>query len=89
MSIDNMFTTIDKLTYQIKSNNSNKIYISNRFYQLIKKIILKKEEWFSKEHINLIYKYYNDIIDCFSIVYFNPKNLLVYDIKILKKNIIM
>lgn len=89
MSIDNMFNTIDKLTYQIKSNNSNKIYISNRFYQLIKKIILKKEEWFSKEHINLIYKYYYDIVDCFSIVFYNPINLLVYDIKILKKNIIM
>jgi len=88
MSSEEMFEKIDKLTYQIKSSNPDKIYISKNFYNLINELNYKGLEWFAFEHIKLIYKYFNNIIDSLSVIYFNPDNLVISDIKLLKKNII-
>jgi hypothetical protein len=57
MTSEQMFKLVDKLTYQIKSTNPDKIYISNNFYKLIEEINFKNLEWFSLEDIKLIYKY--------------------------------
>ena len=86
MTSEQMFGLIDKLTYQIISTNPNKIYISNNFYKLIKELNFKNLEWFSLEHIKLIYKYFFNIIDCLAVIYFNPSNLEITNINILKKN---
>ena len=88
MTSEQMFEQIDKLTYQIKSSNPNKIYISLKYYDLIEKLNKQKLEWFSLEHINFIHKYFSNIIDCLSVVYFNPENLKITNVKILEKNVI-
>lgn len=88
MSSEEMFKYIDKLTYRVKSSNKNKIYISNQFYSLIQELNFKNLEWFSLEHIKLIYKYFTNIVDCLAIIYFNPLNLEIENIKVLEKNII-
>lgn len=88
MTSEQMFNTMDKLTYQINSSDANKIYISNQYYKLIKDLNFKNLEWFSLSHIKLIYKYFLNIIDCLSVVYFDPLNLDIKEITILKKNII-
>jgi hypothetical protein len=88
MTSEQMFELIDKLTYQIKSNNTDKIYISNNFYKLISELNFKNLEWFSLEHIKLIYKYFYNIVDCLSVIYFNPQNLDISGVNILEKNII-
>lgn len=89
MTSEQMFRLIDKLTYQIKSTNSNKIYISNNFYKLIEELNFKNLEWFSLEDIKLIYKYFINIIDCLAVIYFNPSDLQITDVNILEKNIII
>jgi hypothetical protein len=88
MTSEQMFELIDKLTYQIKSNNPNKIYISNQYYKLIKELNFKNLEWFNLEYIKLIYKYFLNIVDCLSIIFFDPKKIEINDVIILDKNII-
>ena len=88
MTSEQMFTLVDKLTYQIKSSNPNKIYISEQYSKLINQLDANNLEWFSLEHIKLINKYLDMIVDCLAIIYFNPSNLLIDNVKILKKNII-
>ena len=88
LTSEQMFNKIDKLTYQIKSYNPDKIYISNNFYKLINELDSKNLEWFSLDNIRIINKYFSSIIDCLAVVYFNPENLDIYNVKILKKNII-
>jgi hypothetical protein len=87
MTSEQMFDIIDKFTYQKKSNDINKIYISNNFYKIIQELNFKNIEWFSIEYIKLIFKKFINIIDCLAIIYFNPLNLKINNIKILKKNI--
>ena len=89
MTSEQMFRFIDKLTYQIKSSNPNKIYISNNFYKLIEELNFKNLEWFSLDDIKLIYKYFLNIVDCLAVIYFNPSNLEIIDVNILEKNIIV
>jgi hypothetical protein len=88
MSSEQMFNLIDKFTYRIKSSNSNKIYISERFSELIKELDSKNLEWFSLEHIKLINKNFSDIVDCLSIFYYNPIDLNILSVKIVEKNIL-
>lgn len=88
MTPEQMFNLMDKLTYQIKSSDTNKIYISTQYYELIKELNFKNLEWFSLEHIKLIYKYFFNIVDCLAVIYFNPLNLEIENINILKENII-
>lgn len=88
LTSEQMFNLMDKLTYQIKSSNPNKIYISNNFYKLINDLDNKNLEWFSLDDIKIIKKFLLGIVDCLAVVYFKPENLDIYDIKILKKNII-
>ena len=88
MTSEQMFGLMDKLTYQIKSTDSNKIYISNNYYKLIEELNFKNLEWFSLSHIKLIYKYFLNIVDCLAVIYFNPSNLEITDINILEKNIL-
>lgn len=57
-----MFKYIDKLTYCIKSLDNNKIYISKQFNYVIQELNFKSIEWFSLEHIKLIYKYFMNIL---------------------------
>lgn len=85
MTSEQMFILIDKLTYQIKSSNPDKIYISNNYYKLIEELNFKNLEWFSLSDIKLIYKYFFDIIDCVAVIYFNPSNLEITDVNILEK----
>jgi len=88
MSSEQMFRMIDKLTYQVKSSNPNKIYISSRYSKLIDELDEKNLEWFSLEHIKLTHKYFSNIIDCLAVIYFNPIDLDIINVKILKKNLI-
>jgi len=88
MTSEQMFKLIDKLTYQIKSTDKNKIYISNNYYKIIEKLNFKNLEWFSFDDIKLIYKYFLNITDCLAIIYFIPSNLQITDVNILDKNII-
>ena len=88
MTSEQMFKLIDRLTYQIKSIDTNKIYISNNFYKLVEELNFKNLEWFSLEHIKLTHKYFLNIIDCLAVIYFNPSNLEIININILEKNII-
>lgn len=88
MSSEQMFNLIDKFTYRIKSNDSNKKYISERFSELIKELDSKNLEWFSLEHIKLINKNFNSIVDCLSILYYNPVNLNISSVNIVEKNIL-
>lgn len=88
MTAEQMFNLMDKLTYQIKSSDINKIYISSQYCKLINELNFKNLEWFSLEHIKMIYKYFLNIVDCLSVVYFDPINLEIIDVNILKKNII-
>jgi len=88
MSSEQMFNLIDNFTYRIKSDNPNKKYISERFTELIKNLDSKNLEWFSLEHIKLIYKNFSDIIDCLAILYFNPIELNILSVKIIEKNIL-
>lgn len=87
MTSEQMFDLIDKLTYQIPSNDTNKMYISKLFYELIKELNNKNTEWFSKEHIKLIFNYFYNLVDCLAVIYFNPINLKITNINILQKNI--
>lgn len=88
MTPEQMFNLMDKLTYQIKSSDINKIYVSTQYYKLINELNFKNLEWFSLEHIKLIYKYFYNIIDCLAVVYFKPSNLEIDNINVLKENII-
>lgn len=88
MSSEQMFNFIDKKTYRIKSSDLTKIYLSKRFVYLINVLFHKKSEWFSFEHIELIKKYFSTTIDCLAIFYYDPMNLNILDVKILKKNIV-
>lgn len=88
MTSEQMFNLMDKLTYQIKSSDTNKIYVSKQYYKLIEELNFKNLEWFSLEHIKIIFKYFLNIIDCLSVIYFNPSNLEITDINILEENII-
>lgn len=88
MTSEQMFNFIDKLTYMTKSTDLNKIYISQKFYDLIENLNFNNLEWFSLEHIKLIYKYFFRIVDCTAVIYYDPSNLSVDDVVVLKKNII-
>jgi hypothetical protein len=88
MTSEQMFNLIDKFTYRIKSSNPNKKYISERFSDLIKELDSKNLEWFSLEHIKLINKNFNGIVDCLSILYYNPPDLNISSVKIIRKNIL-
>lgn len=70
MNNKEMINKIDNLTYQQELNNNNKIYISKRFYKLITHIKKNNLLWFNKDNIDIIYKYYNNIIDSLSIIFF-------------------
>ena len=88
MTSEQMFDLIDKFTYRIKSSDQKKIYISERFSELIKEFNGKNLEWFSLEHIKLINKNFSNIVDCLAILYYNPSDLDILSVKILKKNIL-
>ena len=88
MSSEKMFEIVDKLTYQIPSSNPDKIYISLRYSKLIEELDDKNLEWFSLEHIKLTHKYFSNIIDCLAVIYFNPVDLDIINVKQLQKNII-
>lgn len=88
MSVEQMFNLIDKIVYQAKSSDPNKIYISLRFYDVINRLYLQKLELFGFEHVKLIYDYFFNIIDCLGIFYFDPTNLNIIDVRILQKNLI-
>ncbi len=83
-----MFMLIDKLTYHVKSLDESKIYISERYYKLIRFLVKKNIEWFDKKQMKLIDKYLYGIVDCMGVFYFNPINLEVNEILVLKKNLI-
>lgn len=88
MTSEQMFGLMDKLTYQIRSSNPDKIYISNNYYKLIEELNFKNLELFSLTHIKLIYKYFYNIVDCLAVIYFTPSNLEITDVNILEKNIL-
>jgi hypothetical protein len=87
MRTKDMFEKIDNLTYKKKSSDEQKIYVSNRFYELIDRLGEKNEEWFSLRDIKFIKKYLYGIIDCISIIFYNRKTLEITGVKILSKNI--
>ncbi len=72
-SIEEMFNTIDKIIYKVDYSNENKIFVSVKFYMLIKELLSKSTEWFDINIMKLINKYYYNIIQCTSIVFFDKK----------------
>jgi hypothetical protein len=79
-SIEQMFDLIDKIIYKVDSSNTKKIFVSKKFYMLIKELIDKNLEWFDMKNLKLINKYYHNIIQCTSIVFFD-KNLNITNVK--------
>ena len=75
-----MFHTIDKLIYKVPYSDEKKIFVSKKFYMLIKQLLSKSTEWFDLDNMKLIDKYYNNIIECTSIVFFDKKANII-DIK--------
>ena len=88
MTIENMFDEMDKLTYGIYSYDLKKIYISKRYYELIDTLCAEKKEWFSLENIKLIKKYFYNVVDCISVIYFDKENLNIKNIDIIKENMV-
>ena len=88
MTTDTMFNEIDKLTYEISSNDYKKIYVSNRFYEVIDELYTTNTEWFYFENIKLIKEHFDKIIDCIAILYFDKEKLNIYNVEIIGKNIV-
>lgn len=79
-SIEQMFETIDKIIYKVDYSDTKKIFVSKKFYMLINELVNKNLEWFDMENLKLINKYYHNIIQCTSIVFFDKK-LNIIDVK--------
>jgi len=88
MTTEDMFNQLDKLTYEIPSNDYKKIYVSKRFYEVMDDLEKTNTEWFSPENVELIKNYFYGIVDCISALYYTKKNLKIYDVKIMGKNIV-
>lgn len=88
MTTDTMFNEIDKLTYEISSDDYKKIYVSNRFYEIIDELYTTNTEWFYFENIKLIKEHFYKIIDCIAILYFDKEKLNIYNVEIIGKNIV-
>jgi hypothetical protein len=88
VSVDELFLLLDKLTYGVSSYDEKKLYVSKRFYELIDRLYKSKKEWFSFENITLIKKYFFNIVDCVAVIYFDKLNFQIYDVTILKENVI-
>jgi hypothetical protein len=76
-----LFKLIDKYIYNISNNNKIKNYLSARFYYLIKNLINNKIEWFHIDNLKLINKYFNNIVESESIIFYNNKTLEIKDIE--------
>ncbi len=70
-SLEDMFNTIDSLVYKINYKDPKKIFITKKYYMLIEQLLNKNNEWFDIKIMKLINKYYKNIIQCTSIVFFN------------------
>ncbi len=79
-TLEQMFNTIDKIIYKVDYSDIKKIFVSKKFYILIKELVDKNLEWFDIANIKIINKYYSNIIECTSIVFFD-KNLNIINIK--------
>ena len=56
------------------------MFITKKFYMLIEQLLSKSTEWFDINNMKLINKYYHNIIECTSIVFFDNK-INIIDIK--------
>lgn len=86
MSLQEMFKKLDELTYEINSYDPKKIYVSERFYEVIDELYKNKKEWFFFENIKLIKKYFYGIVDCIAILFFSKNTLKIHDVKIIATN---
>lgn len=72
-SIEQMFDSIDRIIYKVDYSDIKKIFVSKKFNMLIDELINKKSEWFDMKNLKIINKYYHNIIQCISIVFFDKK----------------
>lgn len=76
-SIEQMFHSIDKSIYKVPYSDEKKLFITKKFYMLIKQLLSKSTEWFDLDNMKLIDKYYHNIIECTSIVFFDMKTNII------------
>jgi hypothetical protein len=75
-TLDDMFKSIDT---KINNNNITEeiIYISKRFYKIIKYFVKRNKEWMDLSIMKTINTYFKNIIKSNSYIFFNPNNLVV------------
>jgi hypothetical protein len=72
-SIEQMFDLIDRIIYKVDYSDFKKIFVSKKFYMLIDELVNKNSEWFDMKNLKIINKYYHNIIQCTTIVFFDKK----------------
>ena len=86
LDLEKLFLEVDKSVYNVDSNDKKKREISGRFYKIINALHKKSKHWFNLRDIQLIHKYFNGIIDCIAVVFFDQINADIIDIKVMQKN---
>lgn len=80
MTTEELIDLLDKKIYGVNSSDPDKILLSKNYYKLIKRLVEQNKEWFDLSNMKLINKYYNGIVECTSIIFFNRDNLDIYKI---------
>lgn len=80
LNTSELIELLDKKIYGIDPSNPDKILISKNYYILMKRLVEENKEWFDMSNMKLINKYYNGIIKCSSIIFFDRKNLQIYKV---------
>ncbi len=80
MSTEELFNLIDKKIYQVEPFNPEKIKLTKNYYKLIKMLVNEDKEWFDKENMKLINDYYQGVIQCMSVVFYDRKDMHIFKV---------
>jgi hypothetical protein len=80
LSTEELFDLVDKKIYQVNYKDQEKIKITRNYYKLIRVLVNEKKKWFDRNIMKLIDKYYNGIIQCLSIVFFDKETIDIYKV---------
>lgn len=80
LTTEELFDLLDSKIYQINYKNKDKINLTTNYYKLLKILVEEKKKWFDRSIMKLINKYYQGIIQCLSIVFFNKENMDIYKV---------
>jgi hypothetical protein len=85
-NIEEMFNFIDKNLYNIFKRTTINTYLAKRFYIIIKYLINKNKKWLSNNIMNIIIKYFNNIL--YSTAYFKIDMVNNKLVNIINKNVL-